>query len=369
MKILKQNNDLSITFNTEQSFKSDAGWVENMQQFEDETLEKIINPIENYETVRYLHKPYDVSVDGISFEQSDIWFKFWFLSGNTYVQDYDAIGLSAKENYTIKPQFKESFFRLEFYKTPNNESPDRTNRRLVFAKNLSTTLGEKFYYSTINSLIYKPVFTGSNYRNKENMYLFWFQDDSAFNETNITGNTFWMSAKFFNAEDGSIVDFVNKNLSSGTTPTDGRVGTRATPVVFYQKGISGNEVTETEDLYYKVTIDRSDYTYQMNRGDLDCTLEGVAYKYMTGATPTATPITPTATPIGPTPVVPTSTPVIPTATPVVPTATPYVSNGSPTATPVVPTATPYVTNGSPTATPLTPTATPVVPTSTPYTTG
>jgi hypothetical protein len=275
MKILRSDLDKNIILNGEQDFKTDAGWSDNMQEFENETLDKIINPIENYETVRYIHKPYDVTVSGLTIHQSDVWFKFYFLTGNTYIQDYEPTGLSFKENNQLLAQFKESFFRLEFYKTPNNEIPNRSNRRLVFAKNLSVVLGEKYFYETINSFIYKPVFTGSNYRNKENMYLFWFQDDSAFDETTLTGSTFWMSAKFFNAEDGSIVDFTNKNLTTGTTaPTEGRIGKSNNPVLFYQKGVIGDEVNEEEDMYYRVVINRCDYTYQIYRGIDECELDG-----------------------------------------------------------------------------------------------
>jgi hypothetical protein len=82
---------------------------------------------------------------------------------------------------------------------------------------------------------------GSNYKNTENMYFFWFADDSPFEETNLTGNTFYMTAKFYNADDGSVTDFVNKSLAVGQ------------PVV------------EQNDLYYKVIIDRTDFSYQVFR--------------------------------------------------------------------------------------------------------
>lgn len=246
MKILRNDNDLSITLNTEQHFKTDLGWKESAQEFEQEALEKIINPIENYETVRYIHEPYVGSIGNV--QQTDIYFHFKFISGNTYVIDYEPTGLSANENAQMNAFVSKSFFRLEFYKTPsriiNNvevtESPDRANRRLVFAKNLSLPSGEKFFYTVLNDFIFKPVFCGSNYKNTENMYLFWFQDESAFNETTLTGNTFWMSAKFFNGEDGSITDFVKSDIGN-------------------------SDVVETNDMYYKMVIDKSDYSYQIFR--------------------------------------------------------------------------------------------------------
>jgi len=239
MEILRNTNDINLVLNQELFFKNDAGWQENMQDFEKETLKNIINPVENYETMRYVHKPYTSSNNVY---QTDIWFYFYFIdsaSGYTNGIDYSLVGITPEENEHMLKQSTESFFRLEFFKTPNNDTPDRTNRRLVFAKNLSLPLGEKYLYGPLNGYIHLPVFTGSNYRNKENMYFFWFQDDSVFSETNLTGNTFWVTAKFYNAKDGSILDFTNTGLTSL------------------------QQVVETRDMYYQVVIDRTDYSYQV----------------------------------------------------------------------------------------------------------
>ena len=70
---------------------------------------------------------------------------------------------------------------------------------------------------------------------------FWFIDESPFSETNITGNTFYMTAKFYNSKDGSVMDFTNNTV-----------------------GIN-DSVVEEEDLYYKVVIDRTDFSYQVFR--------------------------------------------------------------------------------------------------------
>ena len=237
MEILQNNNDKSLIINNELIFKPDAGWQENMQQFEDEIINDVINPIENYETMRYIHSPY-TSTNGIN--QVDIWFYFYFIDGNnSYVNgiDYSLVGITPQDNVSLLRDAEMSFFRLEFYKTPNNVAPDRSNRKLVFSKNLSLPIGEKYFYTTLNDFIFLPVFTGSNYRNKENMYLFWFQDESAISGTTYSGNTFWMTARFFNANDGNILDFTNIDLS----PTQ--------------------EVVETNDMYYQLVINKTDYSY------------------------------------------------------------------------------------------------------------
>jgi hypothetical protein len=247
MKILVKDTDQKILLSSNQTFKTDLGWTDSAQQMEQEILYDIINLTENYETTRYIHSPYSVtSISGTTFTQTDIWYNFYFLnSSSVYNQNYESIGITLSENAKMLKQSTESFFRLEFYKTSNDDSPNQTNRKLVFSKNLTLPLGEKVYFTgtpsgstlPLNDFVFLPVFTGSNYKNTENMYFFWFLDDSPFSETNITGNTFYMTAKFYNAKDGSVIDFVNKSKSIG------------------------QEIIEEEDVYYKVIINRTDYSY------------------------------------------------------------------------------------------------------------
>jgi hypothetical protein len=240
MKIVRNQSTNQMTLDLKQDFKLDLGWEDSAKNLETETLDKIINPAVNYDTVRYIHKPYSKSLSGVTYQQTDIWFYFYFLSGSTYVQDYEPTGITPNENSKLLKQFNESFFRLEFYKTPNNDRPNRLNRRLVFTRNLTTPVGEKIFYTVLNDFILKPIFVGSNYRNKENMYLFWFVDDSVLNDTTLTGDTFYMTAKFYNSKDGSIYDFVKTDLNN-------------------------NEVNEENDMYYKVVIDKNDFSYQIFR--------------------------------------------------------------------------------------------------------
>jgi hypothetical protein len=297
MEILRTTNDLNVLINKEIDFQTNAGWEESLIAYEEELLKKVTNPIENYETVRYIHKPYDSS--GLT--QTDIWFYFYFIDNNNLYDnglDYNLVGITSQENEHLLKQSTKSFFRLEFYKTPGTvidgvltcEPPSRINRKLIFAKNLSLPLGEKYFYTTLNGYIHLPVFQGSNYENKENMYFFWFVDESVLTETNLsgstTGNTFFMTAKFYNAKDGSILDFTNSAFTSGHT------------------------INESNDMYYQVDIDKTDYSYYVysfngTKGNrIGTTESAIKFYEKRGAisnvvtpTPTMTPtITPTPTP-------------------------------------------------------------------------
>ena len=298
MKLRFDGSSKNIILNQQQEFRTDAGWDESFQSYEDEVLLDIINPIENYETCRYIHKPY-TSTNG--FDQCDIWFYFYFTNNGSYVLDYTPQGLD--QSSRLLSNVKNSFFRLEFYKTPNNEAPNRSNRRLVFAKNLSLPIGEKCFYDDTNTKLYVPVFMGSNYRNKENMYLFWFEDDTVLEESVLTGTTFFMTAKFYNSVDGNRLQFANKQISQGS------------------------DLVEEDDLYFLVEMDRSNapsYHYEVRDYDSTGTVRGnrrgessnpIKFYEIGGTggggeitpTPISTPATPTSTPA------PTSTPV-PTST-------------------------------------------------------
>lgn len=231
----------SVFLNMETNFKPDLGREESLQLFETETIRSIINPIDNYETVRFIHKPYSGITSNTTDTQSDIWFQFYFYNGSTHTGglDYSLVGIDNMTNAKQLRQTTKTFFKLEFFIVPDGQQPDRTNRKLVFSKTLTMPLGEKVFYTPFADYIHVPIFSGSNYRNKENMYLFWFQNTDSFEGTYLTGTTFYMTARFFNGTDGSIINFSNTPKSKTTS------------------------INESNDLYYKVIIDRSNYSYEV----------------------------------------------------------------------------------------------------------
>ena len=262
MNILFNNTDKSLIFNPETDFRTTAGWEENFLEYQEDVLRSIINPVENYETVRYIHEPYSGITANTGDTQCDIWYYFYFLNNQSPRDydnglDYDLIGISPRENANLLKHSVNSFFRLEFYTTRERET-----QKLVFAKNLSIPLGQKVFDVNLKDRISIPVFTGNNYKNTENMYLFWFGDDTVF-----SGLTFYMTARFFNAEDGTTTRFLNKDLTinnSGLVNGE-RVGTKANPVKFYEMNFSDN-VDDVNDFYFQVLFKRSDHSYKITRG-------------------------------------------------------------------------------------------------------
>lgn len=244
MKILRKNTDITINLNLDTNFNLDLGREEGLELFEDQTLNKLINPIENYETDRFQFKPYSGLTADADDLQCNIWYYFYFYNlanPATHVggTNYIYVGITPDENVSLIKSVSKCFFRLEFYKVPNGQEPSKTNRKLAFSRNIPLVSGERVLYQDYNREVVLPIFMGSKYRNRENMYLYWFQDQSVLNGTIFTGDTFYMTARFFNAKDGSILNFGNKSI------------------------ISGDPVTDSDDLYYKVVLDFTDLTYQI----------------------------------------------------------------------------------------------------------
>lgn len=234
MEILKNDIENKIILDIDNKFQTDLGWEESIQEYELDILDSIINPLENYETVRYTHKPYN--------SKDDIWYYFYFYNNSSTHAgglNYELLDIKADDNRKLTNSNNPSFFRLEFYKTPNNVLPNRGNRKLAFTKMLLIASGERVLYKKIYDYNYVPIFRGTSYRNNENSDLYWFYEDDALNGSVYSGNTFYLTAKFYNTLDGSIYNFTNKSL----LPT--------------------KAISEENDVYYKLIIDKATLTYQI----------------------------------------------------------------------------------------------------------
>lgn len=241
MKIVATQESINLNLSIDTDFNLDLLKEDKIKQFEQDTLKEVINPILDYETIRFNHNPYTGSTELL---QDDIWYQFYFLNNDynpSYVGglDYSLVGITHQENAKMLSQFSKGFFKLEFYKTENDEPPKRSNRRLVFSKILSIPIGERVFYTPFSDYISVPIFNGSSIKNKENMSIYWLQDEETTNDTIYSGTTFYMSARFFNSKDGTVVNFINK-----------------------PKTIN-EEIYESEDSYFKVIINRTSETYEV----------------------------------------------------------------------------------------------------------
>jgi hypothetical protein len=233
MKILRNYNNINLLINNENYYKNDLGWVDNFKEYEKEIVLSVVNPIQNFEMYKYNHNVY---TQNNNIEQNDLWLLFKFYN-NSFENDYTYNNFDIYDIIRNNETYSNSFFRLEFYKTENNDKPTRFNRKLVSTTAIPTNYGEYYYNKSLNNYIQIPLFISTNFKNADIQSLFWFQNEENILSSLFTGNTFWITAKFFNSNDGFIYDFINNNKTSN--------------------------IKDTEDTYFKLIIDKENFTYSI----------------------------------------------------------------------------------------------------------
>lgn len=275
-----KDTDTQINLPFQVKFEN-VGREDLLQQYEDDVLEEIINPVEDFETTRYSHKFW---LDNNGIENTNTFYSFNFFNrikdvdttlnadSNLWVADYnyvdDSVALNFsgitftdKELYYYVNSFKRSFFKLDFYDTNDIE-----NQQIYFTIIIPTQQGLYENVDIGTQSVPKPVkvrrpifdlnFTGD----KEGYFIYWLKSREY-----IPYNEFYMSAKFFNAKEGQFVRMMNRP----------------------QSGLSDKfNFDKKEYFYYKVVLDDTNYLYEIyktwgNQGRVGTDTENIVwYEYV-----------------------------------------------------------------------------------------
>ena len=107
-----------------------------IEVFENEIIQQAINPIDNFETIRYSHAPWAPQVIDVG-SKTSTHYDFYFYSATTdssitatttntaWVSDYRANGFTSRQIYYNEDVFSKSYFKLDFMiqrKVPYNET-------------------------------------------------------------------------------------------------------------------------------------------------------------------------------------------------------------------------------------------------------
>jgi len=214
-----------------------VGRSDSLLDFETNTINEIINTDKDFEVVRFGPEEYLVN-NKINTELN---YDFYFVpegasvDNTTWVRSYITQGFSSNEVFLYANSFKKSFFKLDLY--------DSTN--LKIQKNYVTIIlpvqeGENDIINILGKPrnIKSPRFKLDYIGNKEGFFIYWLK-----NRDYINIDTFYMTAKFFDAKTGVFIKMMNTQQSL----------------------LLGNKFSFPQEdyFYYKVVLNYSNYTYNI----------------------------------------------------------------------------------------------------------
>lgn len=229
----------TINFLLEMDFDFN-GRTDSIELYEHDVIKDYVGVPNDYEISRYSHAPYGNN------NLTQLNYDFYFYSGNplnvtassinNWVCSYIPEGFTSIEIYYFSKPFTNSFFKLDFYDSNNTETQRNyftiiipTQQGLTDTASISTLLS--------NIKIKKPSFILDFIGDKEGFFIYWLQEPQFLNI-----DTFYVSAKFFDAKQGVFVRMLN-------TP---------------QSNIGNTFIFNNSDYYYyKVILNYSDKTYMI----------------------------------------------------------------------------------------------------------
>jgi len=216
--------DKKITIPIGQSF-DEVGREQLISVYEEVEQQDHINMPQDYETTQYAHDNPD--------DDYNMFYEFRFIDPTTgfYVTDYKAQGFSNRELAKNKKSFSNSFFKLDFF-----DSPNRNEQKIVFTMIVPANNSIKDYEVPVSAVddpteyytqtaagatapfvyysegVYEPIVQLGPGRGKnEGYYIQWLKEREL-----MDINTFYVACKFFNAKTGKIVRMVNKPIPNVT---------------------------------------------------------------------------------------------------------------------------------------------------------
>jgi hypothetical protein len=246
--VIRQDGDTDKQINIPVELKWDyLGLDMAIQEYEKEVITEVIGVGRDFEISRFAHAPATGTTNS-----TEINYEFYFYSGgsmndiNNWRVNYLSEGFTPQEVYYYENNFTNSFFKLDFYDTPDEKK--QTNYLTVI---LPTQQGLKMDTQMQRTLvsIKKPEFILDYIGDKEGFFLYWLKK-----RTFLDIDTFYMSAKFYNAKIGQ---FTTMMTGRGATPFDLTNGPQAL--------LNDNKYAfdNTQFMYYTVKLDYPTQTYQV----------------------------------------------------------------------------------------------------------
>jgi hypothetical protein len=218
-----------------------------INEYEIKVIKDVIGTGRDFEVSRFAHAPATGTTN-----DTLINYEFYFYSGGSLNDlsnwriNYLSEGFTPQEVYYYENNFANSFFKLDFYDTPDEKQ--QTNFLTVILPTQQGLMMQTQMQRTLVN-IRKPQFILDYVGDKEGFFIYWLKKR---NFLNI--DTFYMTAKFFNAKTG---EFTKMMTGRGSNPLDQTNGPQA--------NLTGNKFAfdNTQFFYYTVKLDYELQTYQV----------------------------------------------------------------------------------------------------------
>jgi hypothetical protein len=221
-----------------------------INEYETQVIKEVVGVGRDFEVSRFAHEPATGTTDN-----TEINYEFYFYSGGSLDNitswniDYMSEGFTPQDLYYFNNNFSNSFFKLDFYDTPDEKR--QTNYLTII---IPTQQGLKMDTQMQRNVVSvkKPKFILDYVGDKEGFFIYWLKK-----RTFLDIDTFYMTAKFFNAKTGQ---FTKMMTGRGDDPLDNTNGP--------QSNINpGTENKYDFDnllyFYYTVKLDYQKQTYQV----------------------------------------------------------------------------------------------------------
>lgn len=194
-----------------------VGQDDAVEKYQEQVVEDVVGFPGDFEILRFAHEPYSGNT------KTDIKYDFYFFGdeegnppvnpsllvqsttdGTQWFKSYIPEGFSTTDIYYYIKPFTKSFFKLDFYDTKNTIS--QTNYfTLIIPVQQGFTTSATISTQLPNVPIKIPSFKLDYVGDKEGFFLYWLRDKEFYNGL----NTFYMTAKFFDAGLGVFVKMTN----------------------------------------------------------------------------------------------------------------------------------------------------------------
>lgn len=211
----------------------------------------------DFETNRFSHSGV-TDVNNVNLDNYDtgLNYEFYFFSGGTisgsgstqnWILDYRADGFNTDEVYYFGERFKNSFWKLDFYNSPSDKE-----QTIYLTVIIPTTQGERMPANMQGQdvTIKMPKYILNWIGDKEGFFIYWLKKRDFLNI-----DTFYMTAKFFNAKTGQFTKMMTGRGTSQIDLTNG-------PQVYLSENYKYT-FDNTQYFYYTVKLNYETQTYQV----------------------------------------------------------------------------------------------------------